>query len=136
MCCVFPCIWICTCAVGLRYHCDYDIIMAMVVSIQQFNCVQINQSSSYKPLKFITIFILSFYSVWRVGWGCRIHRLHLCRRVRPSSNECHRHDTKQSDREVPVILELWEMQSISSLPLLPSTLWSGMVAPDRALSMG
>ena len=23
-----------------------------------------------------------------VGWGCRIHRLHLCRGVRPPLNEC------------------------------------------------
>ena len=28
------------------------------------------------------------------------------------------------------------MQSIPSLPLLPGPLWLGMVAPDRALSMG
>ena len=24
----------------------------------------------------------------QVGWGCRIHRLHLCRGVTPYSNEC------------------------------------------------
>ena len=36
ICCVFPCIWICTCTVGLRYHYDYDMIMAMVVSIQHY----------------------------------------------------------------------------------------------------
>ena len=34
MCCVFPCIWIRTFTIGLRYHCDYDMIIAMVVSIQ------------------------------------------------------------------------------------------------------
>ena len=34
------------------------------------------------------------------------------------------------------MLELWGMQSTPSLPLLPGPLWSGMVAPDRALSMG
>ena len=28
------------------------------------------------------------------------------------------------------------MQSTPSLPLLPSPLWPGMVAPERALSMG
>ena len=31
-------------------------------------------------------------------------------------------DTKQSDGEVPVLLELWEMQSTPSLPLLPGPL--------------
>ena len=32
--------------------------------------------------------------------------------------------------------ELWGMQSIPSLPSLPGPLWSGVVAPDRVLSMG
>ena len=46
----------------------------------------------------------------------------------PIHNEGSRYDTKQSDGEVPVMLELWRMQSTSSLPLLPSPLWSGVVA--------
>ena len=45
-----------------------------------------------------------FYSC-PVGWGRRIHRLHLCRGVRPP-NECLEHNTKQSDGEVPAVLEL------------------------------
>ena len=36
-----------------------------------------------------------------------------------SSNECPGYDIKQSDVEPPVILELWEMRSTSSLPSLP-----------------
>ncbi len=63
-----------------------------------------------------------------VGWGGRIPRLHL--------NEGPRYDTKQSDGEVPVMLDIWGMQSTPSLPLLPDPLWPGMVAPDRTLSMG
>ena len=51
-------------------------------------------------------------------------------------DECPGYYTKQSDGEVPVMHELWGMQSISSLPLLPGPLWPGVVAPDRALSMG
>ena len=43
---------------------------------------------------------------------------------------------KQSDGKVPVMLGLWGMLSTPSLPLLPGPLWPGMVAPDRALSMG
>ena len=35
-----------------------------------------------------------------VGWGRRIHRLHLSRGVRPPK-ECHGYDTKQSNGEVP-----------------------------------
>ena len=51
-------------------------------------------------------------------------------------HECPAYDTKQSDGEVPVMLELWGMQGTPSLLLLPSPLWPGVVAPDRALSMG
>ena len=72
-----------------------------------------------------------FYTRCLVGWGCRIHRLFLCWWVRPPSpNESPRYDTKQFDGEVPVMLELWGMQSTLSLPLLPGPLWPGMVAPD------
>ena len=65
-----------------------------------------------------------------VDWSCRIHRLHLCRGVKPR-NECTRYDTKQSDGEVPVMLELWGMRSTPSLPLLQGPLWPGMVASDK-----
>ena len=44
--------------------------------------------------------------------------------------------TKQSDSEVPVMLELWGMQSIPSLLSLPGPLKLGVVAHDRVLSMG
>ena len=57
-----------------------------------------------------------------VGWGCRIHLLHLCREVRhPLPNECPGYNTKQPDGEAPV-LELWGMWSTSSLPLLSGPL--------------
>ena len=32
------------------------------------------------------------------------------------------------------MLELWEMQSTPSLPLLPSPLWPEVAAPDKVLS--
>ena len=51
-------------------------------------------------------------------------------------NECPRYETKQRYGEVPVMLDLWGMQSTPSLPLLPSPFWHGMVVPDRVLSMG
>ena len=50
-------------------------------------------------------------------------------------NECPGYDTKQSDSEVPVILEFVGMQCTPSLPLLPGTLCPGVVARDRVLSM-
>ena len=46
------------------------------------------------------------------------------------------YDTKQSDGEVPAVLELWGMRSTPSLPSLPGPLWPSVVAPDWALSMG
>ena len=51
-------------------------------------------------------------------------------------NECPGYDTKQSDGEVPAVLELWWMRSTPSLPSLPGPLWPGVVAPDRVLFMG
>ena len=33
------------------------------------------------------------------------------------------------------MLELWGKQSTPSLPLLPGSLWSGVAAPDRVLSV-
>ena len=72
-----------------------------------------------------------------VRWCCRIYRLLLCRGVRPpTTNEYPGYDTKQSDGEVPVMLELWGMWSTPSLPLLPGPFWPKTVAPDWALSTG
>ena len=51
-------------------------------------------------------------------------------------NECPGFDTKQSNGDLPMTLGLWGMRSISSLSLLPGPLRPGMLAPDRALSMG
>ena len=75
--------------------------------------------------------------IFPVSWGCKIHQLLLCRRARtPPPNECLGYDTKQSDGEVSVMLELLEMQSTPLLPLLPGPLWPGVVALDKVLSMG
>ena len=51
-------------------------------------------------------------------------------------NKCPGYDTKQSDGEAPVMLELWGMLSTFSLPSLPDWLWPGGVTSDRVLSMG
>ena len=51
-------------------------------------------------------------------------------------NEYPGYNTKQSNGEAPVILELWAIRSTSSLPSLPGLLWPGAVAPERVLSMG
>ena len=44
-----------------------------------------------------------------VGWDCRIHRLHLCRGIRPPPKKCPGYDTNQSDCKTSVMLELWGM---------------------------
>ena len=72
----------------------------------------------------------------RVGWRCRIHQLLLCRGIRtPPPKECPGYDTKKSDGELQVKLQRWGMQSTHSLSSLPSSLWSGIITPDRVLSI-
>ena len=66
-------------------------------------------------------------SAWAVKYTDRRH---------PHLNEFPRYDTKQSDSEVPVMLEFWGMRSNPSLPSLPGPLWSGVVAPDGVLFYG
>ena len=70
-----------------------------------------------------------------VGQDCKLHRLYLCKGLIPHHNECREYDTKQSDGEVSLMMELSAMQSASSLPSLPGPLWPGVVALDRVLSM-
>ena len=94
------------------------------------------------PLRFICRHSLSFDEHKAKGidcpvsWDCRIHRLLLCRGVRPPPNECPGYDTKQSDGDVPAMLKLWRMLSTPLLPSLPGPLCPGVVAPDRVLSLG
>ena len=72
----------------------------------------------------------------QVDWGCRIQWLLLFIGVRPHPQReswiCH----KQSDGEVPVILELWGLQSTPSLPSLPGSLCPGVVALDKGSIYG
>ena len=47
-----------------------------------------------------------------------------------------RYDTKRSDGEAYVMLELWGIRSTSSLQSLPDLIWPGVVAPNWVLCMG
>ena len=73
--------------------CVYCIHMYMLVRV----CVYIASISLFSP----------------IGWGCRIHQLHLYRvgktHTHTHINECPGYDTKQSDGQVPVMLGLWGM---------------------------
>ena len=73
------------------------------------------------------------FSASPVDLGCWVHQLSL---QRDKTCLISGYDTKQSDSEASVMLELWGMQSTYSLPLLSSPLWTGVVASDRFLSMG
>ena len=46
------------------------------------------------------------------------------------------YDTMLSDADVPVMLELWEIQSTPSLPSLPSPLRPGVISSDWVLFIG
>ena len=50
-------------------------------------------------------------------------------------NECPGYDTKLSDGEIPVMLEVWGMWSTPLLPLFLGPLWLRAVSLDRVLSM-
>ena len=76
---------------------------------------------------YIYICIHSFTSNCPISMGCIIYLLHLFRRVKY---------TKQSDGEVPIMLELWGMRSTPYLPSIPDPPWPEMVAPERVRSMG
>ena len=54
----------------------------------------------------------------RISWGCRIHWLILWSGVTPTTVSVLIYDTKQSDVEASVMLELWGMQSTHSLSTL------------------
>ena len=56
-------------------------------------------------------------------------RLGLKNKTRP--NECPGYDTKQSDGEVPVMLELWGNVEYPFISIAPGPFWPGMVAPDK-----
>ena len=68
-----------------------------------------------------------------VGWGCRIHRLLLCRWVRhPPPNECPGYDIKHSDRGVPAMLEFCRVQNTPLSPSHRGPLRPRMEALDRS----
>ena len=51
-------------------------------------------------------------------------------------NEYPGYDTRQSDGEVSVMLDVWGMRSTPSLKSLPAPLWPEVEVPNRIFSMG
>ena len=104
----------------------------------------VSSNSSHAIILFTFGLILKSYEplippllCWRGGGrDCRILWLHFCREVRlPCFNKCPDYDTKQSNGEVPVMLELRGMWSNPSFPLLPAPFWPGVITLDRVLYM-
>ena len=94
----------------------------------------------YEKVAQRSVFIMAIHLLpGSVGWDCRIHQLLLCKGGKPPpptyTNQCTGYDTKQSDGEVPVMLDLRGMRSALLLPSLQDPLWPGVGAPDRVLSM-
>ena len=52
-----------------------------------------------------------------------------------SPKQCPAYYIKQSDNEASGMLEFWGMQRTLFLPLFPGSLWSGVLASDKVLSM-
>ena len=88
---------------------------------------QKRRNNSHTSSTHVDLYYIPHIFYCPVGWDCRIHWLLLCRGVRPPNG--YGYDTKQSDGEVPAVLELWGMWSTPSLPSLPGPLWPGVVAP-------
>ena len=80
---------------------------------------------------------LLFTTIW---WPSRMGQQNTLtaslQKGKNSLNERHEYNTKQSDDETPIIMELSGMQSTPSLPSLPGPPRPGVVAPERVLSVG
>ena len=96
------------------------------------------QSCSFKTkiAKFSQILTTNQKTPSPLGRGCRIHRILLCKEVRTPPQPVSLYDTKQSDGEAPVMLELWGVQSTPSLLSLPGPPWPVVVEPLRFISIG
>ena len=93
-----------------------------VMKVCKFRCVWKHISCNER------LGILSKTSVW----GCRILQMDLCSGIIPHRP---RIVLDMALNNLMVMLDLWRMWSTPSLPLLPSPLWPGMLAPDKILSI-
>ena len=66
------------------------------------------------------------FSFFPVCWGCKLHRLYLCRGVRLRPNQCPAYDTKKSDGGVQWC---WSFGNVEH------PFWPGVVALDWVLSV-
>ena len=58
-------------------------LMSSSLLLQQCPACLVRLTWIVFPSSLISFVHIYIYIYWRVGWGCRIHRLHLCRGVTP-----------------------------------------------------
>ena len=122
---------------GLYFQYSLVLTILSLFSVLIFSWFSSSISSVVYLLPLFIIIIAHFsitYSIGPFSRECRIHRLHLCRRVRPHPNES------------PVYETLWWCDSRNAGGLresrapftqsLSGPVGPGMEAPDRVLSMG
>ena len=109
---------------GNHIHCPFIFIFFLSLSLLMFFVTSCNFTSSYQ------------ISILPSRLGLYNIKTAPLQRDKTTPNEYPGYDTKQFDREIPVIHGLWGMQSSPSFLSLPSSLWSAAVEPDKALSMG
>ena len=113
---------------------------SIIVLSWYFFDISLNRSELCSLYIETSLRVIRCYFLWSpVVWGRRIHRLHLYRVVRPPPQQrAYCYDIKQSEDEVSVMQEHEAMWSTPSLPLSlpPGSLWPGVVAPIRVISVG
>ena len=119
-----------------KLHSDYfSLCQSVILSLLSHEEIYLNICRNVRGvLTFVIHCIYKQYTkiktiFYPVSLGYRIHQLLLCRgeRSSPPRNECPGYNTKQSDGDIPVMLELWGMWNTPSLPSLPDHLWPVVV---------
>ena len=102
------------------------------VSIVKIVSLSLSSCQKTKVKKLINVLYLNNgeLSVFRTS----LHQYIL--QLGKTLNEFSGYNIKQSNREAPVMLDLWGMQSSSLLPLLSGPLCPGLVSLDRVLFIG
>ena len=74
---------------------------------------------SWSGVNYLNYYFFFQIIISPVGWGSRMHRLHLCKAIRKTPPQrVSWYDTKQSDGETPV-LELWENAEYPLVAIAP-----------------
>ena len=116
------CMRVCVCVCVFCFYIFFSLRLCEIYTLKQQRHWGANEYNVF-IWAFWVCFVISQVVDCPVGWGCRIHRLLLCRGVRPPPNECPGYDNKQSDGDVPAVLELWEMRSTRSTLARSGSTW-------------